>query len=98
MNEPNTSAPPSKPHFVLRDRMGGVSDALKQHVKEHNSRRKAVEKALSGGARTIPEVARAAELDPADALWMVMTLKRDGRVTESGVQGDYVLYTLIKGA
>ncbi len=98
MPDPTTTTEePTRPHHVLRDRVGGISDALKQQVKEHHAQRKRVREALSGGARTIPEVARAADIEPAAALWMVMTLRRDGEIAESGVQGDYVLYTLIKG-
>lgn len=89
----------TKPHLVLRDRMGGVPEALKAHVKEHNARKKAVTRALTAhGSMTVPQLAQVAGLEPSVALWMLMTLRRQGSVVESGEAGDYVRYTLIQGS
>jgi predicted transcriptional regulator len=83
-----------KPIDILRDRHGGMSDALKQYFKEQNQVRKAFTEAFKQGALTVPELAERIKLDPSQVLWHVMAMKKYGLVQEYGEKGDYPTYNL----
>ncbi len=86
-----------KPVLVLRDRLGGVSDGLKEYVKNLNKVRKDLTVALKSGPKTVPELAAAAGLDPKATLWHVMAMRRYGMVAEGKQRGDYFEYVLKEG-
>jgi predicted transcriptional regulator len=83
--------------LVLRDRMGGMSDGLKEYVKGLNKIRRDIIAALKGGPKTVPELARATGLEPKAALWHVMAMRRYGMVVEGERRGDYFEYVLKEG-
>jgi hypothetical protein len=82
---------------ALRESRGGVSAEMKARLKEQQDVRKRLRRALAGGPRTVPEIASAAGLDPALALWHLMAMRRYGEVAEAGERDRYVLYALKKG-
>jgi len=83
-----------RPIDVLRQRMGGVSDELKEYFKEQNRIRKLLSEAFGQGARTVPELAQATKLEPHVVLWHVMAMKKYGRVAEVEPKGDYFTYAM----
>ncbi len=88
-----------RPLEVLRTRHGGMSKALRDYFTERQRVKKAVKAALADGPRSIPEIARACEIEPPRAMWHVMAMRRYGEVVEAGERDDYVLYALnTKGA
>ena len=79
---------------VLKDRHGPASEALVSRVRETNARKTAIKRALAAGPLTVPEVAAAAAIDPADALWSLTAMRKYGLVVEHSVDGSYVRYAL----
>lgn len=69
-------------------------------LKAQQSARKALERALTGSPRTVPQLAQAANLPAHEVLWHVAAMKKYGIVAEAGTDesGDYYLYRLIKEA
>ena len=49
---------------------------------------------LQGGARTIPDIAKATGVSTAEILWYVATLKKYGKVKEAEKDGGYFKYEL----
>jgi len=83
-----------KPIQVLRDRRGGMSDALKEYFKDQNQARKKLKDALKGGEKTVPQLSQETGLPSDKVLWHVMAMKRYGAVAERGHIGDYFTYGL----
>jgi predicted transcriptional regulator len=83
-----------KPIQILRDKHGGVSDSLKEYVKDQNQTRKAIKGSLKGGSKTIPQIATETGLPSDKVVWNVMAMKRYGEVAEAGRSGDYYSYKL----
>lgn len=81
-----------KPLEILRERHGGMSDAMKAYFKEQNRVRKLINAALKQAPRTIPELARETGEPEDKLLWHVMALKKYGQVTELEQRGDYFAY------
>ncbi len=79
---------------IFKERQGGASDELLGRVKDLNKRRSAIKKALKDGPLTVPQLAAATELDPADVLWSVTAMRKYGLAVEDGVDGDYPTYAL----
>ena len=69
-----------------------MSDELKAYQKELRKLRKKLGAVLAEGPKTVPEIAKACEIDTKSALWHVMAMKRFGTVEEKGTKGDYYLY------
>ncbi len=84
----------TKPIQVLRERHGGMSDELKEYVKDQNAARKAIRNALKTGAKTVPQIADESGLASKDVMWHVMAMRRYGEVLEAGRSGDYYAYEL----
>jgi hypothetical protein len=79
---------------ILKDRHGPASEALVSRVREINARKTAIKRALAAGPLTVPEVAAAAAIDPADALWSLTAMRKYGLVVEDSVDGSYVRFAL----
>jgi len=77
---------------VFRERMGGLSEEKKKRAKDQRDTLKAIQEALKGGPRTIPEIAEATGIPSPKVLWHVMAMKKYGKVTEAGPAGDYFRY------
>jgi len=67
-------------------------------MKTHRKAIDAVKRQLAEGGKTVPELAEAAELSSADAMWYVATLKKYGVVAEGEKDGSYFRYELASDA
>jgi len=76
-----------KPIAVLRERRGGVP----RELLERNRR---IVDALRSGPKTVPEIARQANVPPHETLWHLMSMKKYGKLVEGQQQGDYFEYAL----
>ncbi len=79
---------------IFKERQGPASDQLLARVKGLNKRKSAIKKALKNGPMTVPELAEATELDPAEVLWSLTAMRKYGFAVEDGVDGDYPRYAL----
>lgn len=80
---------------TLREGMGGISEEKRQHQKKLISARKAIRKFLQSQPATIPQIAAAVDMPCDEALWHITGMRKYGQVSESGEEGDYVLYALV---
>ena len=95
----NTPGKTPRPLEVLRTRHGGMSKPLRDYLTERQRVKKAIKAALADGPRSVPDIARACEIAPPQAMWHVMAMRRYGEVVEEGERDYYVLYALnAKGA
>jgi len=69
-------------------------------LKAQQSARKALERALTGGPHTVPQLAQVVNLPAHEVLWHIAAMKKYGIVAEAGTDesGDYYLYRLVKEA
>jgi predicted transcriptional regulator len=69
-------------------------------LKAQQSARKALERALTGGPHSVPQLAQAVNMPAHEVLWHVAGMKKYGIVAEAGTDesGDYYLYRLTKEA
>jgi predicted transcriptional regulator len=88
------SAEAKRPIDILRERRGPVPDALRQHVREHNSIQKAITDSLSEGPKTAPEIAAAIAVPAQQVLWHLMVMRKYGETAEGDQEGDYFQYML----
>lgn len=67
-------------------------------LKVQQSARKALERALTGGPHSVPQLAQAVNMPTHEVLWHVAGMKKYGIVAEAGTDesGDYYLYRLTK--
>ena len=79
---------------VLRDRLGGVSDAKKARTKETRETVKAIQGALKNGPRTVPQISAEIKIPSHKVLWYLVAMKKYGKVAEAGHAGDYLRYGL----
>jgi len=77
-----------------RDKVQKAQDLLKAQ----QSARKALERALTGGPHSVPQLAQAVNMPAHEVLWHMAGMKKYGIVAEAGVDesGDYYLYRLTK--
>jgi predicted ArsR family transcriptional regulator len=76
-----------------------ASAAAKDNLKQFNRMKRAIRKALEEeGPMTIPELAGKLEIEPADATFYVMSLRKYGLVTagEQDEMDEYFYYQLKK--
>ena len=69
-------------------------------LKEQQTIRKALSRAMQAGPRTVPQLAEATGLPAHEVLWHVTAMKKYGLVAEAGLNEDYeyYLYGLAKKA
>jgi hypothetical protein len=79
---------------VFRERLGGLSEEKKARTKDNRQTVKAIQEALKGGPRTVPEISAATKIPSHKVLWYVMAMKKYGKVAEAGPAGDYYRYEL----
>ncbi len=88
---------PGKPvtkMLQLKERRGGIPQALLDSVREHNAARAAIKRALAAGPLTVPEVAAAAGLSTRETLWILTAMRKYGAVAEDTQAGSYMRYAL----
>ncbi len=86
-----------KPILVLRERLGGASDALKDYVKNFTKIRKDLTAALKKGPRTVPDLVQETGHEGKTVLWHLMAMRRYGQLLEGKRRGDYYEYQLKEG-
>ena len=82
------------PIALLRERMGGMTEELKEYFKEQQRVRKALREALKEGSKSVPDLAAACMLAKPATLWHVMAMRRYGEVVEVSERNGYPLYAL----
>jgi predicted ArsR family transcriptional regulator len=67
-------------------------------LKSQQSARKAIERALTGGPHSVPQLAQATGLPAHEVLWHIAAMKKYAEVAEAGTDesGDYYLYRLTR--
>lgn len=80
---------------TLREAMGGISEEKRQSQKHLVTARKALVKFLRQQPATVPQIAAALQMPSDEALWHVTGMRKYGKVTEVGEDGDYPLYALV---
>jgi hypothetical protein len=83
-----------RPIDILREKRGGVSESLKEYVKNQNRIKRLLHAALKTGPMTIPQLAAHCQLEPSVLLWHLMAMRRYGEVVEGQEQDGYYLYLL----
>lgn len=93
-----------------RERTQMLIDLRKRHaepvklaqdlLKEQQSIRKTLERALQGAPRSVPQLAKQVGVSADVVLWHITAMKKYGLVeeTELDESGDYYLYRLLKEA
>ncbi len=79
------------------------SEAVKQAqaaLKEQQTTRKPLQRAMAGGAKSVPQLAESTGLPAHVVLWHLAAMKKYGQAVEAGLDkdGDYYLYALSKEA
>jgi predicted transcriptional regulator len=82
----------------LREERGPVVDAAVDRNKLRQAARKQVRVALAEGPATVPSLAAATGLATKDVLWHVAAMRKYGDLAESGMDGDYCIYSLVAKA
>ena len=85
---------------TLRGQHGEYLKHAQALLKEQRATRKAVQRAMSGGPKSVPQLAESAGIPAHVVLWHVAAMKKYGLVVETGMDegGDYYLYELSKEA
>ena len=78
---------------LRQERQQWIADASNR-VKQQRKDLAAMKKHLTAGADTIPELARATGMKPADVLWYMAALKKYGEVVEAEKYGSYFRYAV----
>jgi predicted Rossmann fold nucleotide-binding protein DprA/Smf involved in DNA uptake len=81
---------------ALRETHHATVERTQQLLKAQQAFRKSLRAAMSGGPKTIPEIAAASNLPPDEVLWHVMAMKKYDLVRENGKEGDYYRYELVE--
>ncbi|MBN2384773.1 hypothetical protein JXQ70_18000 [bacterium] len=88
----------SNPHLEavhkMAERFGGASAKLKERLKHQQTQMKAIRKALADGPKTVVELAEIMKIHSNEALWLLMALKKYGKVVEHEQQGEAYTYAL----
>ena len=80
---------------ALRESMGGISEEKRKAQKQLLAARKEIAKVLAAQPGTVPQIAEALSLPAHEVLWHLTGMRKYGKVTEDGEDGDYLLYALV---
>ena len=78
----------------LREKYADSVAKTQAHLKQQNSVRKLLKKALKEGAKTIPEITEIVGLPSDEVLWHIVAMKKYDLVAEVGKDGEYYKYAL----
>jgi predicted Rossmann fold nucleotide-binding protein DprA/Smf involved in DNA uptake len=78
----------------LREEHKATVEKSQAYLKEQQTFRRELRKAMKGGPKTIPEIAEAAHLPSEQVLWHVMAMKKYDLVREVGMEAEYYQYQL----
>jgi hypothetical protein len=101
---PDTSKEKAKKRTeMLADLRNQHRERVKQAqalLKEQQTARKALGRAMQGEPKSIPQLAEASSLPTHQVLWHVAAMKKYGEIVEAGMDEDsvYYLYTLAEEA
>jgi hypothetical protein len=82
------------PVHLLRDRRGGVPQALLELTRRQATIRKQLTRALQDGPRTVPEIAAAIGCPSHEVLWHLMAMKKYGDIVEGEERDGYFEYAV----
>lgn len=95
----NQDAAREKPAIqILRERRGGVPRELTERNRQQLANRRRIVNALTGGAKTVPEIAKETNLPPHEAFWHLMGMKKYGKLVEGEEREGYFEYALAEGS
>ena len=80
---------------ALRESKGGISEEKRAQQKQRISARKAIKKFLQAEPASVPQIAAAVGIPADEAMWQIAGMRKYGMVSETGEDGDYVLYALV---
>lgn len=80
---------------TFRERMGGISDAKKEHERAVRTARAAIRKQLAAAPATVPAIAAAIALPAHEILWHLTAMRKYGLVGEVGEDDSYPQYALV---
>jgi len=99
MSEHNNA--PATPHdkkkapvHILRDRCGGVPQALLELTRRQAAIRKQLTKTLQEGPKTVPQLAAASGFPTHELFWHLMAMKKYGQIVEGEERDGYFEYAL----
>ena len=84
----------------LREKHRESVKAAQVMLKEQQTARKAISRAIHGGPKSVPQIAEATGIPAHEVLWHIAAMKKYGHVAEDGLDEDYeyYLYRLTKEA
>jgi predicted transcriptional regulator len=82
---------------TLRESRREVVERVRSHVKEQNRIEKQIAEALKDAPKTVPEVSQNTGLPTETVLWVLMALKKYGKVIEGQQKDSYFTYGLKEG-
>lgn len=82
---------------ALRESRKEIVERVRSQVKEQNRIEKHIAAALKDGPKTVPEVSQETGLPPETVLWVLMALKKYGKITEGQQKDSYFTYGLKEG-
>jgi hypothetical protein len=85
------------PVHILRDRRGGVPQALLEVTRRQTAIRKQLTKALHAGPKTVPELAAASGFPTHEVFWHLMAMKKYDDIVEGEERDGYFEYALKAG-
>jgi predicted transcriptional regulator len=71
-------------------------DKARELIKDQNRVIKSIKALITTEGKTVPEIARAAQVSTSQALWYIMALKKYGLVVEGAKDGSYFRYQLAR--
>jgi len=80
----------------LREERKETVDKTQAYLKGQQAFRKQLSQAMKGGPKTVPEIAKAAQLPSSQVLWHVISMKKYDLVREMGMDAEYYQYQLTK--
>jgi predicted Rossmann fold nucleotide-binding protein DprA/Smf involved in DNA uptake len=84
----------------LREQHRESVKAAQAMLKEQQTARKSISRAIQGGPKSVPQIAEITGMPPHEVLWYVAAMKKYGQIVEDGLDDDYeyYLYRLAKEA
>jgi len=82
------------PAHILRDRRGGVPQALLELTRRQAAIRKQITKVLLEGPKTVPDLAAASGFPAHEVFWHLMAMKKYGEIVEGEERDGYFEYGL----
>jgi hypothetical protein len=78
----------------LREEHRDTVERTQDLLKEQNAIRKRIRQAMTGGPKTVPEVAEATGMPGDQVLWHITAMKKYDLIVEIGMDGEYFQYDL----